>query len=505
MSLRRRVTLVFLLVNVVTLGGLAGYILTETGRVRRQFQANQRDIRQRTARLIGTFFTDQMQKELRRALGGGRSFDDAALRRVISDQRYWDEDAFARENLEKAVLVRFDAFRTTLFNPRPRLVFEHGAIDIARVRGAVESARDIATLAGDTIVVGRLDLDTEKTWGFYFRVKEPPSPPVDPARETRNVLFLTIPGVLALLIFIYFFFDKAVLAPVSAMSAAARRISEGHFDERLAHADRTDELGRLARTLNEMMAQLNAYRQRMEGLVDEATERFKKAERHLAIAQRLVAMGQIAAGIAHEINNPLGGIFNALQRLADPNLDPERRKKFFGIADEALGRIRDIVQRVLATAPRAVAPRPTALTTVIEQTIGLIHHRLVKEAVEVRNEIEPGLMVLGNPSDLVQVFLNLFINACDAMIGGGRITVRARVEGKSVEIAVEDTGSGIPEEIQAKIFDLFFTTKPGTQGTGLGLAIVHNIVTAHGGLVSVSSNVGSGTTFFITLPLSDAG
>jgi signal transduction histidine kinase len=503
MSLRRRVAIVFLLVNALTLGGLSTYILLETNQFKERIEKEQQDIRDRSVRLWAAELARNLEVELRSSLNRSRLSDDATIRRTISDQKWWDNDAFVRQHLEKAVLVRFTEHSdtdTVLFNPRPRLIFEEGRIDRRGIREAVEDTGDMRVL-GSSIIVGRVPLEGAKTWGFYFRMRRPPGGDVDPAREVRNVLILTVPGMAILLGFIYFFVSSSVVRPVASMGEAAKRISAGDFTVPVDDGGRTDELGALARTLNETMVQLADYRNRMEGLVAEATEKFKKAERHLILTQRLAAMGQLAAGIAHEINNPLAGTLNALQKLADERLDPERRQRYFRLAHDAVQRIQEIVQRVLSSAPRNVKPEVLRLAHVVEQAVGLVRHRAQKESVEIVLDLDAGLRVLGTANELIQVFLNLFINACDAIGGGGgRITVRARPAGEWIDIAVADTGSGMSDEVKEHIFDLFFTTKPGTQGTGLGLGIVHNIVATHGGTIAVQTAVGRGTTFNFNLP-----
>lgn len=506
MSLRRRIALVFLGVNIFTLGGLVVYILVITRGFKTELESSEAVSRESTAHLLGVAFTHAVEHELRRSLSVNSRIDDSAVRRIISEQSYWDDDSFVATHLDKAVLVRYeendDNANTALFNPRPRFIFENIADFKNIVRRAVKSTREVQTL-GANIVVGRLNLPGERTWGFYFRLRTPRSVIVDPATEVRNVFLLTVPGMALLLAVLWFLFSSYVLKPISSMGEAAKRMSDGDFSKLVEIDDRSDEIGDLGRTLNTSMAQLEQYRLKMESMVAEATERFKKAERHLVLHQRLAAMGQLAAGIAHEINNPLGGVLNALRRLGDDETTAEKRKRFYEIARDAVQRIQEIVQRVLAAAPRKVEPEVVPLSKIVQQAVGLVHHRAQKSSIEIEVLVDPRTTILGTPNDLIQVFLNLFINACDAIGEKGKITVAARIEGDFVAASVEDTGAGMTEDVKEHIFDFFFTTKPGQMGTGLGLAIVHNIVSAHGGQIQVDSAPGQGATFTLTLPIGE--
>jgi signal transduction histidine kinase len=237
-------------------------------------------------------------------------------------------------------------------------------------------------------------------------------------------------------------------------------------------------------------------------------------------AERLASIGSIAAGVAHEINNPLGFI-KANEQLnraivaevaADAALGQDARAKLADVAatlgDNLTGvqRIERIVRSLRQLAKPSHAKQATSLVPVLESALLLGSNR-TRNTIEVRTELEDSLpMVNANPDELGQVFLNLLVNAAEAVEPGkGRITVRARratggVEG--VEVEVEDNGCGIPPDVQAKLFTPFYTTKQ--QGTGLGLTISQRIIADHGGSLRVRSAPGGGTTFTVTLPLAPA-
>ena len=338
MSIRRRITTAFLAVNGVTLALLLTYIVLQTGSFRDRFVEDETQMQNRTARLLAMSLVMPALSDLYRKLNEEERNNAVLVRRTISEQDYWDDDSIVQANLEKAALLLYDETSTLLFNPRPRLIFEQGEVEPVPLRELVDASPGVVSVSGRE-VYGSIELDDKRRWGFFLRLKEPTRVAVDPVESVRAVLFITIPGILLLVVLLYIFFNNAVVARLESMQAAARRIAGGTYDQPVEEAGRDDELDALALAMNRMMQQLAAYRQEMEELVAEATDRFKTAQRHLATAQRLTAMGQMAAGIAHEINNPLSGLLNAVAKLKNPELPPERRERSAGIAENAVRRI----------------------------------------------------------------------------------------------------------------------------------------------------------------------
>ncbi len=218
---------------------------------------------------------------------------------------------------------------------------------------------------------------------------------------------------------------------------------------------------------------------------------------------KLASMGKLAASVAHEINNPLSGILTFAEELYEEAAeDDPHRADYKVIFDEAL-RCREIVRDLLEFG-RKGQPHLTRLR--IEETIRLTVRLVARLApfrrVTIATELAEGLPTISaDPGQLQQVLLNLLVSAAEAMPEGGALTVRARAEEAGVHIAVQDSGHGIPPEIQARIFEPFFSTKGG-KTSGLGLAICANIVEQHGGRLEVESAAGEGTTFHIRLPTS---
>jgi two-component system nitrogen regulation sensor histidine kinase GlnL len=243
----------------------------------------------------------------------------------------------------------------------------------------------------------------------------------------------------------------------------------------------------------------------------------KRLERNVQRADRLSSIGTLAAGMAHEIKNPLVSIKTFTQLLADRYKDPEFRATFEEVVPHEVERIDTIVSRLLDFArPRPVAYTQVNLRRTIEEVLALLENQLRKGFVTVKIDFpETPVYVNGDDQQLHQVFLNLFLNAFDAMKadGEGTLTIRARpsylfqrrkgisslVERNCVRVTVTDSGCGIPGEKLPEVFTPFFTTKE--EGCGLGLAVVHGIVEEHGGEIDVASVMGEGTTFTVSLPM----
>ncbi len=247
--------------------------------------------------------------------------------------------------------------------------------------------------------------------------------------------------------------------------------------------------------LEENVAKLRLFQRELQETQDQLIQ-----------SEKLASMGQLAAGVAHEINNPLGTVllYADLMHRDLPEGDP-RRQDLRLILDEAR-RCKGIVQALLNFARQnKVLAQVTDINRLCRETAAEVEKLPLFAGVQIALELDPALPeVHADPAQVRQVFLNLFNNAAEAMPGGGTITVSTRrvaAGGEGVEISIADTGCGIPDENLPKLFTPFFTTKPIGKGTGLGLAISYGIVKMHRGSIDVQSKVGLGTTFIIRLPL----
>jgi two-component system, NtrC family, sensor kinase len=239
-------------------------------------------------------------------------------------------------------------------------------------------------------------------------------------------------------------------------------------------------------------------------IVEDVTARVQ-LEEQLQISEKMASIGLLAAGVAHEVNTPLTGISSFTQMLlegADPD-DPKTR--LLEKIERQTFRAAKIVNGLLNLSRPATGAAHERITVdvnvVIADVLALLEHQFESHRIKVRRELSPGqAMVVGMEHKLQQVFLNLFLNAKDAMPKGGWLSVATRVESGRVVAEVADTGSGIPSEYLTRIYDPFFTTKVIGEGTGLGLSITYGIVREHEGTIDCESTVGQGTRFVLSLP-----
>jgi len=236
----------------------------------------------------------------------------------------------------------------------------------------------------------------------------------------------------------------------------------------------------------------------------------RRLEQVLFDSEKLAATGRLAASIAHEINNPLEAVQNALYLLQKELGADANNRQYLDIASRETQRMSRILRQMLGFYRQQETMGETDLNALAEEAAGLVLKRLRERGVQISTQLDPGLpRIRASADQLKQVLLNLLLNAADSMPKGGTITVATQagagtetdVFGRdAVQIQVRDTGEGIPDELIAQIFEPFFSTKPG-KGTGLGLWVSQGIVQSHGGTMRVRSRVGRGTTFMITLPV----
>jgi two-component system NtrC family sensor kinase len=241
--------------------------------------------------------------------------------------------------------------------------------------------------------------------------------------------------------------------------------------------------------------------------VDDASTRERLLEQQLATTGKLAALGELAAGVAHEINNPLFAILGLTEFLLK-EVDPESKMRSrLDLIQQTGNEIKEIVRALLDFAREDADERyVVALEDVVRQTVDLVRRTNAHKGIQIVDVYEThGAEVLASPNQLKQIFLNLIANARQAMPDGGTVTVDVRVEPGFAVATVSDTGPGIDPETLTRIFEPFFTTKRATGGTGLGLSVSLGIAEAHGGHLTVESAPGRGAAFTLRVPLADEG
>lgn len=282
-----------------------------------------------------------------------------------------------------------------------------------------------------------------------------------------------------------------VLRPIDHLVAMAQRMIDGDMSARVGIRPPA-EMGVLCRAIDAMA---DAVAQREQELK-------RVTQQHIGRSEKLASIGRLAAGVAHEINNPLTGVLTFAHLLRDkPNMDEQDRQDLNLIIHETT-RAAEIVRGLLDFArERAAIKEPLDINDVVRRTVRLIRNQKSFEQISIEERLCDGLPeVEGDMNQLQQVLLNLSLNACEAMPKGGTITVESTAADGHVVLTITDTGCGIKKDLFDKIFDPFFTTKPVGKGTGLGLSVTYGIVQSHGGTIEVASEEGKGTTFTISLP-----
>ena len=302
------------------------------------------------------------------------------------------------------------------------------------------------------------------------------------------ISLLAVGGLIAI------FFSLVMGRRLDALAATMSRVEGGDLSVRVEEVS-NDELGRLGKSFNAMVERLAEARRQLE---DRHAEQIRRA-------QSLAALGTMAAGIAHEINNPIAGMQNCVRTLLKGNWDKARLAQYLELLREGLERIGRTVGQLLNFA-REAKPQATrvSLRPLLQRCLTLLGHEFTARQIATSLHLDGHVSdILGDPHQLEQVFLNIIMNAIEAMNNGGRleISVRERRDPRFVQVAVIDTGAGISSEHLPRIFDPFFTTKEVGKNTGLGLSVSYGIVRTHGGYIDVESTVGTGTTVRVDLPV----
>jgi signal transduction histidine kinase len=350
-------------------------------------------------------------------------------------------------------------------------------------------------------------------------------------------MILTFFSILVILITLTMLFGKLVGDPIQRLVEAMSRAEKGDLEAE-AQIQGEDELGKLGRNFNrmlrtirethqqniELLRQVNQFNEELTRRIEAATSELAKrneelrllnealfeSQRQLSQSEKLAAVGQVTATMAHQIGTPLNSISGYIQLiLQDGNLQPKDRDRL-KIIESQLDRLADSVKSFLSFT-RQPKPQLKSLDVndVLEELIHLSEPWFLARNVKLSTHLSPDLPpVLGDSTHLQTLFLNLITNALDAMPQGGVLTIKTQPvspplssdDGRWLEISIADTGIGITEESKRRIFDPFFTTKKMGEGTGLGLAICEKIIKEHSGMIDVKSEVGKGSTFFISIP-----
>ncbi len=494
LTLRMRVLVLVFLINALIFG--AGGVFAFRLRV----EENEHSIGDHTKELLYTFRTAIIREESDVHVGHilrwphWPTLEDAI---VVGISRSEARELATRADIRPAGVV---------LNPLGR---EHRRPDfdldaaLAGILTAVADDRAVNAIAG-----GRVEPieGPNGTWGaLWYRTK---------GVDRSDLVFEFLPWFLLSTLLLtggsFFALRQLVLRPVEQLAAGARSVRAGDFSVRLKPPDRTDELAELVRSFNAMTSTVQGFNDRLAEEVARALDQARKAEAAAMTQRRLAAMGELAAGIAHEINNPLGGLQNAVETLRREDLSAAKRAQYLDLLQRGLVRIGETVHRLRRFTPRAAENEVLDLVHVTQDAIDLVRHRARRLSVVV--EWEPpteAVRVRGARNEIGQAVLNLLSNALDSLEEGGtespplRMTVLVEQLADGARLIVSDNGLGVEPERLHRVADLFYTTKEVGKGTGLGLALVHRTMAALGGRVELSSRLGE--SFTVELDFPDVG
>ncbi|MFN0007061.1 MAG: sensor histidine kinase [Planctomycetota bacterium] len=437
---------------------------------------------------------------------------DLKVAEILSSRqwRHFADAIVVDKNLERArgTIQPLGVFLNPLGSAGRSATFDREAV-LADIASAIDSRGRVEGPLGTAVPVYD---PTGSLWGgCWYRLE----PSVDARELVASLLPWFVLSTLLLTLGTFFIMRRFVLDPVEVLARGSERLSAGDLSVRLPEPERRDELSDLIRRWNAMAATVQEFNATLAREVARATEQARTAEAAAMTQRRLAATGELAAGVAHEINNPLGGLLNAAEALSRENLPPDKRAQYLGLLSSGLERIQATVGRLLRLAPRTARPQSMTLDQPIADAVGLVQHRAAQQRVSIELTCEGRAQdalermrrlpaVLGEANELAQAVLNLLVNSLDALGGGpGRIGIDVAREGRELVLSVVDDGPGVSEEELPHVADAFYTTKEVGKGTGLGLAIVHNVAASHGGRVVLRSRPGEGFRAEIRLPLPD--
>ncbi len=488
MSLRVRLLLVLVAVNLALL--LAAQLTSWA--VQRSWLDRNREIYEKRIH-------DHL---LRYAFGGepGASDGDAPLaflRRLLAPRLRGELRTYLRDLF---LVARASDGMQTEISPLGAVLRDPGTFPLEEVRAGIDAATRerrliraangfcLAVIAEDHVVVGA-----------WFEPVLPPPPQV-PATAFAIPLLV---GTLLFGFIAHWLIGRGLVRPLRTFGITARKFGEGRYDLRMPAVSDV-ELAVFTDAFNAMAERIEGHHDELAREVANATEEAKRKERALLQSARLAAVGTLAAGIAHEINNPIGGMQNAIRRLEAREGLGDRERTYLGLIHDGLDRVARITRRVLDFSPKQVAAVPFPVEAAIDGARALVEHRMRLQGVEFVVTLPGDLpLLVGDRHEFQQVLLNLFINSLDVLEGRPtprQITVTARRLGDRLELVVADNGPGMARELLPRVMDPFFSGKGRPDASGLGMFISYSIVRNHGGEMEVDSAPGQGFRTRIVLP-----
>lgn len=309
-------------------------------------------------------------------------------------------------------------------------------------------------------------------------------------KETIKKVFQITLGFLILSFLGIIILSKRFIKPIGVLAEAFEKAGSGDLNVRVNIKSR-DEFELLGKNFNEMISKIK-----------QSQEELKETQEKLIQSEKMASIGILSSGIAHEINNPLGGIFNCLYMIEKFKNNPEAISKYTSLAEEGLEKIKIIINRLLGYVRISDAKYKINISQILKDTIDLLSYKIAANNIKIKIREKDNIPLLSyDPIALQQVFLNIILNAIQAMPKGGELLISYYIEKGNIFIKFKDTGIGIAQENLRKIFDPFFTTKTDSEGTGLGLWVCYHIIKKYKGEILVESIENKGSEFIIKLPI----
>ena len=483
MSLVWRILLVSLLLNVLTIGGVQVAV----------YLSQQQWFREERNSMLEAVL--ESLSVLERVYTPGRlGFDASSVRPLVLNSAL-------REVYDDVILTsgRPPYEGVIHLNPRGAVHRDPDTFPRAEILAGMERSREVDGLlpvaGGYCFCVRQGELVAGYVW---FVPKHPEPSPTLPLLWAGLIALAA--GTLLFGGLLVWQLRRSVGRPLQAIGAAASAVAAGRYDVRLPE-QAIAELAPVAATFNRMASEVGDHTATLERAVRRAVEQAKQQERALVSSSRLASIGTLAAGVAHEINNPIGGMQNAVHRLLQAEGLSDKQRTYLQLVQDGLQRIGRTARRLLDFSPRAGVAGALSVAAAIDAARALVEHRVQSQGAALELDVAPDLpAVHGDQHEIQQVVLNLLLNSLDALGErgrGGRITVRARCEpgengNRNVAVEVADDGPGMAAEDLGRVFDPFFTKKARPDASGLGMFISYAIVQNHGGQMTVDSQPGQG-------------
>jgi len=487
MSFRARLLLVIVLVNL----GVLGIVQVTT-------HILQAPARQQERRAYQSVLEQQYQGAFRAAyeMASQEELDVEKVRYLLS------VDVFASQFADMHVIHDKPLITGSLtLNPLGACMRSEGDFNLEEVEAGIrESVRERKLLEVGSGFCVPIVVNDEVVAGAWAK----PLYPGEPALPLSVFILPILVSIVVFALLANWIVTRTIGRHMKTLGEAARRLGGADFSARVPRLGTSPEINVLGETFNAMAATVEGHTEELAREVRRATEEAKTKERALVVSSRLASLGTLAAGIAHEINNPIGGMLNAAHHISKREDLSEREQAYLRLIQDGLERVGRTARKMLDFSPRRIEPVSFRLAEALERARALVEHRFKRQQVELNFEQAPDLPPLhGEPQEIQQVLLNLFLNSLDMLKGRdeGRIDVIGeRLGNDRVRIRVRDNGPGADQGTLDQAMDPFFSGKGAHDASGLGLSICYSIIRNHGGEMALESRPGQGFEVTIVLP-----